>query len=89
MNPPYIVCAANRHNDSKLVICGARHFDSIMRAAMKACGGFPYWLNCEQGFIDDQGTFYTREEAWEIAKEKGQIRREVSVEGTLFSENLY
>lgn len=93
-----IVCAAIRRNG--LIICGARHFDPIMRAALKAMStDHKGW---EQGFIDNKGTFLTREEAWKIADREGQIRREtgfeefsnprkagVGDEGKLFSENLY
>jgi hypothetical protein len=43
----------------------------------------------EQGFIDQHGKFYSREDAWDIAKENGQIFRDCDVDGTLFSENLY
>lgn len=44
----------------------------------------------EQGFIDQHGNFYSREEAWKIAQANGQIIRRVGGdEGRLFSENLY
>lgn len=87
---PRIVCAANRHNQSLIIACGARHFDSIMRNVMKHNGDFPYWNDCEQGFIDQYGNFYTREEAYVVAKENGQIVRRVGGDnGELFSENLY
>lgn len=46
-----------------------------------------------QGFIDQRGTFMTREEAWKVAVESGQIKRRVGGDerngGTLYSENLY
>jgi hypothetical protein len=80
-----IVCAAMRRNG--LIICGARHFDSIMRATIKAMGtDHRGW---EQGFIDNKGAFLTRAEAWKIAIREGQIRRETGVKNKLFSENLY
>jgi hypothetical protein len=86
----WIVCAANRHKETKLIVCGARHYDPIMRAQMNAMEGFPHWLRCEQGFIDQYGTFLTREEAWQVAKDNDQIRsRCPGDEGKLFSENLY
>ncbi len=87
---PMIVCAANRHRDTGLIICGARHFDPIMRATMHKLGGFPYWGNCDQGFINQRGEFLTREEAYVIALGNGQIKRRCGGDnGTLFSENLY
>jgi hypothetical protein len=44
----------------------------------------------EQGFIDQFGKFLTREEAWVIASENGQIRRQVGGDQSrLYSENLY
>lgn len=93
-----VVCAAIRKDE--LIICGARHFDTVMRgviATMKIKHtGF------EQGFIDQYGVFMTRREAWVIADKAGQIRRptgleteynprpaNVGDEAELFSENLY
>lgn len=82
-----IVCAAIRKSGH--IICGARHFDPIMRAAIyllpdqSATG----W---EQGFIDQFGEYLTREQALEIAKHDGQIiRRCGGDEKRLYSENLY
>jgi hypothetical protein len=43
----------------------------------------------EEGFIDQFGDWLDRKEAWKIAEDQGQIRREVSTPGTLYSENLY
>lgn len=88
--PRHIVCAANRHLKTGRIVCGARHFDPIMRAQMFASEGFPHWRNCEQGFIDQFGVFLTREEAYIIAKANGQITHRCGGdETTLFSENLY
>lgn len=89
LSPPYIVCAANRH-ESGLIICGARHFDPIMRAVLThlALG-----KGCDQGFIDQHGKWYTRTEAWVVAMANGQVKRRVGGDtkdgGTLFSESLY
>jgi len=85
----YIVCAANR-NSAGLIVCGARHYDSIMHSIINATGGRESWKNCEQGFIDQFGTFLTREEALIIAKNNNQIRRRCGGdEQRLYSENLY
>ena len=87
---PIIVCAANKHPTNGRIICGARHYDPIMRAQINASEGADSWKGCEQGFIDQYGQFYTREEALLIAKKNGQIRRRVGGDDNrLFSENLY
>lgn len=86
-----VVCAALRSSDGA-VICGARHFDSVMVATIAACDplGARKWKQAEQGFIDQRGAFMTREEAHKVATEAGQITRRCGGdEGRLFSENLY
>lgn len=91
-----IVCAAIRLNDT--VICGARHYDSIMHKQIRVSELHRlHWFNnkhlVEQGFIDQFGRFYSRTEAWKVATAKGQIKRRCCGDeangGTLFSENLY
>lgn len=90
-----IVCAANRLPDGH-VILGARHWDKFMHQAADAHLGHMGLqeadLECgdaEQGFIDQWGTFYSRTDAWVIAERAGQIIRQVSTPGELYSENLY
>lgn len=85
--PVWIVCAANRHRETGTIFCGARHFDNVMRGQIKAAGykSFGY----DQGFLDQFARFYNRKEAWEIAERNGQIKKQVSTPGTLYSENLY
>lgn len=87
----WIVCAANLY-DGNILVTGARHCDSIMisvieRLKIKNTDKFI------QGFIDQWGTFLTRQEAWNIATLNGQIRKHVGGDdangGTLYSENLY
>lgn len=84
----YVVCAANRLDDGT-IICGARHWDKIMRAVAIKIG----WDDCrlaEQGFIDQWQNFMTREEACYVAVTNGQIKKEdLLEEGTLYSEDLY
>ena len=89
--PQYIVCAANRIKTKKgiVILTGARHWDSIMRRQadhLGIKGG-----NEEQGFIDQFGTFLTREEAMEIVKKNGQKFDKESNRGdkSLCSEGLY
>lgn len=82
-----VVCAAIR-SVYGVLICGARHFDNVMREQIKLLG-LPS-TNWEQGFIDQKGQFLTREEAWKIAIYANQIVKRVGGdEGRLFSENLY
>ena len=82
--PQYVVCAAIRKDN--LIICGARHFDSIMRNQIKLLN--LDFCNWEQGFIDQYQTFLTREEAYTIAAKNNQIKQPIH-NNTLFSENLY
>jgi hypothetical protein len=83
-----IVCAANLVNDT--IICGVRHYDPIMRAAMAHIQEAYSSANVVQGFVDKNGKFHTREAAWEIAESAGQVRWHPAVKfGMLFSEDLY
>lgn len=78
-----VVCAAMR-NSNGTIVCGARHWDRIMHQHASGKSGW------EQGFIDQLGEFMTREEAYKVAVEAGQIvRRCGGDDGRLFSENLY
>ena len=83
-----IVCAANRHKQTKQVILGIRHWDGYIRVQ---CLDYDYdYSYYEQGFIDNKGNFLTREEAWVVAEREGQIIRRVGGDkGVLYSENLY
>ena len=75
-----VVCAALRRGS--VIVCGPRHWDSLCRGHSK-----DGW---EQGFVDQRGVFMTREEAWQVAFDAGQIIRRVGGDGKrLFSENLY
>lgn len=85
-----VVCAAIRRKDGKIV-CGARHYDAVMRGQILRGGKRPNkWLSAEQGFIDQFGVFMNRQEAWTVADTAGQVNygRDYS-EGTLYSEDLY
>lgn len=82
-----IVCAAIRNNSGK-IICGPRHFDLVMRKQIE--DSMANWKRAEQGFVNQAGEFLTREEAFVVATEAGQIfRRCGGDECRLFSENLY
>lgn len=85
----YIVAAAMLMNDGDALV-GIRHFSPEMRkTAEKAYGPEYYKKVKEQGFVDQWGEFFNREDAWKIAEANGQIRFEVSTPGTLYSECLY
>lgn len=84
---PRVVCAAVRLKQG-IVVCGPRHFDATMRKMIEQLRLSV--TAAEQGFVDQFGNFLTREEAWDIAKARGQILHERSIcLGTLYSENLY
>ena len=90
-----IVCAANQYSclldeTKTLIVIGARHWDSIMRDHFRLISDRVDRKSEIQGFIDQFGKFYTRQEAFVIAEENNQIIRRVGGDnGKLFSENLY
>lgn len=98
-SPPRIVCAANRNKISDVIICGVRHWDEIMQqqknlydSAIKGYGEPSKAYDWEQGFTDQHGKFYTREQAMLIVKENGQsfdIERNGGQDIKLYSEGLY
>ncbi len=84
-----LVSAAMLMEDG-LIVVGVRHFSPDMRATLHRIYGDGYHRRVkEQGFIDIRGNFLDRKTAWKIAEATGQIREQVSVPGTLYSENLY
>ena len=79
-----IVCAANKDSSTRKIVLGIRHCDRFMHDT-DVDNRF-----AEQGFVDQFGTFLTREEAWKVAVAANQIIRRVGGdEGRLYSENLY
>lgn len=88
LSPPRIVCAAIQLVGG-LIIPSARHLDMTMRLVIASIGA-KTMQGSVQGFIDQHGMFYTREQAWPIAEGNGQVIKRVGGdEGRLFSENLY
>lgn len=86
-----VVCAANRYSGGILLL-GVRHHDALMNAQLRhyrLLGLIGPKAVGEQGFVDNQGTFLSRDEAWEVATASGQILRRVggNDRGRLFSEN--
>lgn len=89
--PIRIVCSAMRNKDG-LVVCSVRHYDSFIHQFNVKIDN----LNNvrEQGFVDNRFNYLTREEAWVVAFNAGQIIRRcggdmVDGVGRLYSENLY
>lgn len=73
--------------DGHLII-GNRHFCPLMGMQIDLLGlnARKHHIGTDQGFVDQWGIFMSREEAFIVAKARGQIRK-VHVEGTLFSED--
>lgn len=62
----------------EVVLCGCRHGDIFMQ--LPALGFEPRkgYKEIEQGFIDNNNNFLTREEAFEHAKQCGQISSKIA-----------
>jgi len=88
ITPRRVVCAANRYRKTGRIICGARHWDKVMRAQKLPD---ETWSGWDQGFIDQFGDFMTREEAYEVAINQFQFIRRCGPEGgrSLYSEHIY
>ena len=93
-----IVCAAVKwHNhilNAELTIGCIRHADGLAQLnIIREFGTFIDKRDVEQGFLDHEGKFYSREDAYIIAKKCGQLsattlaNKHASTE--LFSEDLY
>jgi hypothetical protein len=93
MSNRVVVCAAIKYGD--VIVCGARHYDSIMREQIKFMNIANYRITPSfivQGFIDQYGVFMDRKEALCVAHEAGQIntrRPKTDPFDELFSEDLY
>lgn len=90
-----IVCAAVIYpNHPGVMLVGPRHFDRVMcdqYLRFFTAGSAPGEEKSVQGFLDQNGKFLTREEAYPVAEAAGQIIRRCGgdANGKLFSENLY
>ena len=81
--------------DKEVVLCGVRHGDIFSQ--LKSLGFEPHkgYKEIEQGFIDHNNNFLTREEAYKHAKEIGQLccrivhDRETTYGVELISEDLW
>lgn len=84
-----VVCAAVLMDDGH-IITGIRHYSPEMRKTLTLAYGEEYRHRVTlQGFVDQKGEFMSRLTAWNVAESAGQIRRQVSSPGMLYSENLY
>ncbi len=84
-----IVCAACLYKD--ILVVGVRHYSTTMQNQILALGGYDLLreyagVQYIQGFVDQFGIFYTREEAAVIAWEAKQTSRKLD---GLTSEDLY
>lgn len=88
-----IVCAANKLGVT--IITGARHCDNIMRDTVDRIYGeqAKMFFRCsKQGFIDQYGRFYNRQDAMKIVLHNGQPFDALRNSGNgkdLYSEGLY
>jgi hypothetical protein len=89
---PKVVCAACKFSNG-LVIASIRHYDQVAAKQIQAMFDAGIMNNKDvpiQGFLDKNGKFLTREEAWTVATSNGQIDPDSRIcFGTLYSENLY
>ena len=92
-----IVCAALRYPDLDLVIPGARHYSPDIGRLLDRLEKFGVMtkkkqqvVGDNQGFIDNFGNYWTREEALIIAKAASQVNPDkCGRENELYSEDLY
>lgn len=93
-----IICAAvkwtNPYTGLEITIGCIRHADGLAQLnTVRNLGSVINKNDIEQGFLDHEGKFYSREDAYIIAKKCGQLsattlaNKHASTE--LFSEDLY
>jgi hypothetical protein len=93
---PRIVCAAIRAIDGELLL-GIRHYSRDMHRQIEMRGDGAKFMNRHdenQGFVDQLGNWYSREDAYWIAHNNDQIvRPDACGNGLngpkLYSEGLY
>jgi len=98
LSSPLIVCSGNYYvfrspmgTPFGIIVPGPRHYDGIMGPLVGLLRGkFGEELWSKQGFIDQHGRWYNREQARVLAEANNQLRK---VGGwpkkDLYSENLY
>lgn len=88
-----IICAALKDKNSKVVFGGVRHADIC--EALRKIGVSVKDMNFIEGFLDSNGNFLTRAEAFQEVKRTGQISytarmlKERERDTLLYSEDLY
>lgn len=92
MKEQRIVCAALRAEDGE-VLLGIRHYSTDMYVNIdnrRDGDKFKHRSDKDQGFVDQWGTFLSREEAYKIAQKNGQLKYpEACHRERLYSEGLY
>lgn len=87
-----VVCAALRAEDGDILL-GIRHYSPDMHRNIEARAYGEKFLRLSdenQGFVDQWGKYMSREEAYTVALEAGQIRYQYACShGRLYSEALY
>lgn len=87
-----VVCAAIRAEDGTLVL-GIRHYSKDMHESInnRVDGWkFHHRLNDDQGFVDQDGNYMTRKEAYTVAFYANQIINFAACSACeLYSEGLY
>jgi hypothetical protein len=63
-DPWVVVCAANRHVETGLIVTGARHLDSVMRTQIFALSGSDHTLSVDfndnfDDMVTDNGGWYS------------------------------
>lgn len=93
-----IVCAALRFPELDLIIPGARHYSAdihVLMDRLQALGVMPpkkqQAVGDNQGFLDNFGGYWNREDALVIARSAHQLdgKEKCGGERELFSEDLY
>lgn len=92
-----IVGAANKISwvqddaDGEVIVCGVRHWDPLMRDVIDHLDIKRDTTVIIQGFVDNRGVFLTREEAFVVATEAGQIKQKSGNPDSkkLFSEDIW
>lgn len=64
--------------DADVVLCGARHGDVFAQLKYLGFEAKQGYTELEQGFIDHNNNFLTREEAFQHAKDCGQISQRIA-----------
>lgn len=79
-------------NDNEVIIAGLRHCDCYNTLANLGLEPLRDYIFVNDGFIDHQGNFLDRRDAWKHACDCGQLPVnivEYNISKELFSEDLY